>query len=97
LLIFNRGLNNGFFAWRHGWLIASILIYIALLLLGEFVNGPTVKKMLALAESGAPKAEVDAVGARLQKLGPFFPLATVVVAVLMIWKPGSECGVLLRC
>ena len=97
LLIFNRGLNNNFFAWRHGWLIASILLYVVMLLLGEFVNAPTVKKMLAMAESGAPKAEVDAAGLRMQKLGPFYPLATLVIAVLMIWKPGSGCGVLLRC
>jgi len=97
LLIYNRGLNNGFFSWRRGWLIASILLYVALMVVGETVSEPTVKKMLALAEKGAPKSEILAVEAPLRKLGPFFPLATLIIAVLMIWKPGSQCGVLLRC
>jgi predicted integral membrane protein DUF2269 len=97
LLIFNRGLNNGFFAWRHAWLIASILIYVALLVVGEVVSAPAVKRMLALAEQAAPKADVLAAGAGVKAVGPFFPLATIAVAILMIWKPGSGCGVLLRC
>jgi hypothetical protein len=97
LLIFNRGLNNGFFAWRHAWLIAGILLYIGMLVLGEVVSGPSVKRMLALAEQGAPKAEVLAAGSGMKMIGPFFPLATITVAVLMIWKPGSGCGALLRC
>ncbi|MGZ4104835.1 MAG: DUF2269 family protein [Actinomycetota bacterium] len=97
LMIFNRGLNNGFFAWRHAWLITAILLYITLFLMGEMINAPAVRKMIALAEQGAPKAEVDSVGATLMKIGPFYPIATLIIAVLMIWKPGSGCGVLLRC
>ena len=97
LLIFNRGLNHGFFAWRHGWLIAAILMYIVIFTLGEVFNGPTLKRMIALAESGAPKAEIDAAGALLTKIGPIYPIFTVAIAVLMILKPGSGCGQLLRC
>ena len=97
LLIFNRGLNNGFFAWRHAWLIAGILIYVGMLVLGEVVSVPSARKMLALAEQGAPKAEVLAAGAPLKMVGPFFPLATITITILMIWKPGSGCGALLRC
>jgi Predicted integral membrane protein (DUF2269) len=97
LLIFNRGFNHGFFAWRHAWLIAGIIMYVILFTLGEALNGPILKKMLALAESGAPKAEIDAAGAILNKVGPIYPLFTVAIAVLMILKPGSGCGTLLRC
>jgi len=97
LLIFNRGLNVGFFSWRRAWLIVSIILYIVMFTLGEAVNGPVIKKMIALAESGAPKSEVDAAGAILNKIGPIYPLFTIAIAVLMILKPGSGCGVLLRC
>jgi hypothetical protein len=97
LLIFNRGLNHGFFAWRHAWLIAAILMYIVIFTLGEVFNGPRLKKMIALAESGAPKAEIDAAGAVLTKIGPIYPVFTIAIAVLMILKPGSGCGTLLRC
>jgi len=97
LLIFNRGLNVGFFAWRHAWLIAAILLYIVMFSLGEAFNGPILKKQLALAESGASKDEVMAAGAILEKIGPIYPLFTVIIAILMIWKPGSGCGTLLRC
>jgi len=97
LLIFNRGLNRGFFAWRHAWLITAILLYIVLVLLGEFIFGPALKKSFELAEQGRPKAEIDAIAARLAKIGPIFPLATLTIAILMIWKPGSGCGPLLRC
>jgi len=97
LMIFNRGLNRGFFAWRHAWLIAAILLYITLFTLGEVFNGPILKKQLALAESGAPKAQIDEIGAILTKIGPLYPLFTVAIAVLMILKPGSGCGTLLRC
>jgi Predicted integral membrane protein (DUF2269) len=97
LLIFNRGLNVGFFSWRRAWLIVAILLYITMFTLGEVFNGPIIKKMLALAESGAPKSEIDATGAILNKIGPIYPLFTIAIGVLMIWKPGSGCGVLLRC
>lgn len=97
LMIFNRRLNNGFFAWRHAWLITAIILYIILFIAGEAITGPTLKKMLTLAESGASKAEVEAAGAASMKLGPIYPLFVVIIAVLMIWKPGSGCGILLRC
>jgi uncharacterized membrane protein len=97
LLIFNRGLNNGFFAWRHAWLIAAIILYIILFTLGESLNAPILKRQLALVQAGASKAEVDAAGAILQKIGPLYPVFTIAIAVLMILKPGSGCGPILRC
>ena len=97
LLIFNRGLNVGFFSWRRAWLITAIILYIIIFTLGEAFNGPIVKKMIALAEAGAPKSEIDATGAILNRIGPIYPLFTIAIAVLMILKPGSGCGVLLRC
>ena len=52
---------------------------------------------IALAYNCRSKAEVDAVGAASVKLGPLYPLITIIIAVLMILKPGSGCGILLRC
>ena len=97
LLIFNRGLNNNFFSWSHGWLIAAIILYIVLFAMGEAFNGPIIKRQLALAESGAPREKVMEEGAILNKIGPIYPVFTIAIAVLMILKPGSGCGPLHRC
>ena len=97
LLIFNRGLNNNFFSWSRAWLIAAILMYITLFTLGETLNAPILKKQIALAEAGAPRAEIDAAAGILAKIGPLYPVFTIAIAVLMILKPGSGCGPLHRC
>ena len=44
LLIFNRGINHGFFAVRHLWLIISIVFYIAILYVSYLVSRPRVRR-----------------------------------------------------
>jgi len=88
LLIFNRGLNHGFFSSQRAWLLIAIGIYIVLVLLGELYAGPAIQKQLAVARAGdrlPPPPGPD------KLMSALFPLLTVAIIVLMVWKPGSGC------
>ena len=94
LLIFNRGLNHDFFSGRRTWLIVSIVLYAIILYTSYIVSAPRMRKMIELARAGREKSEEFT---RLQltskALGPVFGVLTMTIVVLMIWKPGSGCGV----
>jgi hypothetical protein len=88
LLIFNRGLNHGFFSSQRAWLLIAIGIYIVLVLLGELYAAPGIQKQLAFARAGdrlPPPSGPD------KLMNALFPLLTVAIIVLMVWKPGSGC------
>lgn len=94
LLIFNRGLNHGFFAVRHLWLIVAILLYIVIIYMSYVISRPRVRRMVALLESGQGSGEEFARLRDTSKmLGPIFGVLTLAIVILMIWKPGSGCGV----
>jgi hypothetical protein len=93
-LIFNRGLQHGFFSHRNGWLIASLVIYATAMGISNGIQGPTMKKALALANDG--KAGTPEFGGYIQRLGKFGPVLGILgfaLVVLMIWRPGSGCSV----
>lgn len=92
-LIYNRGLNNNFFSSSRAWLIVSIAIYVALFILGEVLYAPNTKRLHAAAVAG-DSTEVERQMALAKKIGPIAPLLTVVIIVLMVWKPGSGCATL---
>jgi len=92
-LIFNRGLNHGFWLKNHLWLTVSILIYAILLVLGEVVFAPSAKRLHTAAVAG-DSATVERELALAKKLGPIAPLLTIAIIVLMVWKPGSSCATL---
>jgi hypothetical protein len=96
LMIFNRGLNHNFFSGRHVWLLVAIGLYIVILVLGQAVSSPNVRKMIAAAKTGDGETVQKLAGAQ-QKIGPLFPIMLFAIMILMIWKPGSGCGALLRC
>jgi p-aminobenzoyl-glutamate transporter AbgT len=92
-LIFNRGLNNEFFSSSRAWLIVSIAIYAVLLVLGEVLYAPNTRKLYEAAQAG-DTAEVAHQAGLAKKIGPIAPLLTIVIIVLMVWKPGSGCPTL---
>jgi hypothetical protein len=96
LLIFNRGLNNHFFSARRWWLLVAIVLYAILLVIDRTVTSPNVKNMIAAAKQG-DGATVQKLAAVQQKAGIVFPVFLITIMILMIWKPGSGCGALLRC
>jgi uncharacterized membrane protein len=94
LLIFNRGFNHDFFSDRRAWLIVSIVLYAIILYTSYIVSTPRVKRMIELARAGETNGEEYAGLQRTSRaLGPLFGFMTMTIVVLMIWKPGSGCGV----
>ena len=94
LLIFNRGINHGFFAVRHLWLIVGIVFYVVIIYMSYIVSRPRVRRMIALLDSGQGQGEeFYRLEATSKVLGPIFGILTTAIVVLMIWKPGSGCGV----
>ncbi|HVL33949.1 MAG TPA: DUF2269 family protein [Actinomycetota bacterium] len=97
-LIFNRGLNNDFFASDKLWLIGGISAYAVATYIALAIANPTQKRMIALAKSGdAATPAFGALATKMSKVGPVLAMLGVVVVVLMAWKPGGNCGPLIRC
>jgi hypothetical protein len=97
LLIFNRGLNVGFFSSHRAWLVAGIGVYIVAMAISLGINTPGLVKMIAKAKAGQIDEEFGKLAKRAQTFGPILTVLGLAIMVLMIWKPGSSCGPLLRC
>lgn len=94
LLIFNRGFNHDFFSGRNVWLIVAIVLYAAILYASYIVSRPRVRRMIELLRSGQSGSdEYRRLQATSRMLGPIFGVLTLTIVILMIWKPGSPCGV----
>jgi uncharacterized membrane protein len=98
LLIFNRGLQHDFFSSRRAWLLGGIGIYLAAMVISLFIDVPAMGKLIHKAEAGeAGDPEFGRLVKLTQSLGPVLTVMALGIMVLMIWKPGSGCGTLLRC
>jgi uncharacterized membrane protein len=98
LLIYNRGLNHNFFSSHRAWLVAGIGIYIVAMAISLGVNSPALDKMIHMAEAGqANTPEFGRLVKVSQTMGPILTVLGLGIMVLMIWKPGGQCGPLLRC
>jgi len=98
LLIFNRHLDQGFFHSNRRWLLAGIGIYIVAMVISLGVNVPATGKMIHMAEAGqANTPEFGRLVKISQTMGPILTVLALGIMVLMIWKPGGQCGPLLRC
>jgi uncharacterized membrane protein len=97
LLIFNRSLDVGFFKSHNRWLLAGIGVYIVAMVVALGIQTPALGKMIRKAKSGQIDEEFGRLVKRTQTFGPILTLLAVAIMVLMIWKPGSGCGPLLRC
>ncbi len=80
---------------KNSWLGAGIILYLLVLAASIFYQVPTQKKILALlGPGGGPGSGMD--NPALRKLangqravGIAMALAVVIIAVLMVWKPGA--------
>jgi len=98
LLIFNRGLNHNFFSSHRAWLVAGIGIYVVAMVISLGVNVPATGKLIHMAESGqANTPEFGRLVNLTQRMGPILTVLALAIMVLMIWKPGGQCGPLIRC
>ncbi|HLW16435.1 MAG TPA: DUF2269 family protein [Actinomycetota bacterium] len=98
LLIFNRGLNVGFFTSHRAWLLAGIGVYLAAMVISMFIDVPAMGRLIHMAKGGQAGTPEFAKNVKItQSLGPVLTVMALAIMLLMIWKPGSGCGALLRC
>lgn len=79
--------------WASEWLVISIVIYIAAFFYGTFVQAGVGRRMIELTK-GQPTPEqaqeLERLAKRSRLGGMFLGLAVIVIALLMVWKPGGE-------
>jgi len=97
LLIFNRSAIRSNF-WKEEWLVIAIVLY-AIILVISILNEKDLHAMIAHMEAGtAGTREFGASAKRTAMFGQIMTLFTVVIIILMVWKPLSQCvGTVLRC
>jgi hypothetical protein len=89
LILTTPNLWNPFHATNR-WLFAAIVLFVAIFLLDTFLSAPLIRRMAALAESGAfDDPEFDKHLTKLSKFGPLIGLLFIAIVILMVWKPGS--------
>ena len=82
------------------WLVAALGVYAVAISYSMFVQGPAsgkMQEMIAGMPSGPPSgdapagppAEMAKLGKKLQMGGMFLGVLTLVILVLMVWKPGA--------
>jgi uncharacterized membrane protein len=70
------------------WIMAGLILYVIVSILGIFVYSPTLRKQIALAESEGPSgAAYQAVSSRGTTLGIIMGVIAVVIVYLMVAKP----------
>lgn len=87
LLIFETGRNVGFF--QREWLVIAIVLFAIILYLSYLVDQPAIHRTVTAMKTGegvgSPQFQKDIRTA--QRLGPLFGVMTVVIIILMVWKP----------
>jgi hypothetical protein len=70
------------------WLLAALVLYIAVILLGVLGYTPTLKKQILFLESARPdSSEYKALAGRGVVLGVVLGILTLGILVLMVLKP----------
>lgn len=69
------------------WIIAAIVLYVLVAVLGITLYAPAVHRQLALARSDPTGAEYGAAARRSQLLGLLVTAIVLVIVVLMVLKP----------
>lgn len=97
LLIFNRSSIRDNF-WKEEWLVISVVLY-AIIMVVSHQQVKSLRAMIEMMEqekAGTPEFGAAAKGTSMR--GPILTVLTMIIIVLMIWKPLSECaGPLMRC
>lgn len=88
LLIFESGYDKVFF--DNEWLYTAIILYAAILVVAYLIDNPIVAKVVEMMRAGrAGTPEFQALVKRTSMNGMFMGIATTIIIVLMIWKPGA--------
>lgn len=72
--------------WSDGWLIASLVLWVIGTGLVIRVVGPMLRRSVVMAEAGE---QTRGLAPRVAMFSGIASLCYVVVAILMVWKPGT--------
>jgi uncharacterized membrane protein len=78
---------TGAFSFQRGWIVAALILYVALLVIGIFVYAPTIRRQLQEAERDPASAAYTAIERRSTLLGMASLAAVLVIVALMVTKP----------
>jgi hypothetical protein len=88
LLIVNRNIDVS----KNAWLGVSIILYVAAMAAAALHQLPGTRRVIDLTTPGsdiaANRAEITAISRRLRLVNVATLTAIVLIAVLMVWKPG---------
>jgi uncharacterized membrane protein len=75
------------YTFEMPWIALSVLIYIAIAILGMAVYAPAMRRQAALAESAPGSADYEAAARRSRMLGMTAMGLVLIIIILMVTKP----------
>lgn len=78
---------TGGFSFESLWVSVSILLFIAVAVLGALVYAPAMRRQRALAEADPATAEYAAAAKRSRMIGTIAMALVLVIVILMVVKP----------
>ncbi len=71
------------------WIIAAVIIFVAIAAIGGAVFTPLVRRQIALVEAGDTSSpEFERLSRRNSLIGPLLGVLVLVVLAMMVFKPG---------
>ncbi|HEY7736454.1 MAG TPA: DUF2269 family protein [Candidatus Limnocylindrales bacterium] len=78
---------GGAFSFQTGWIVAALVLYVVLLIVGIFVYAPTIQRQLEEAEHDPSSPAYAAIERRSTLLGISTLIAVLAIVALMVTKP----------
>jgi uncharacterized membrane protein len=87
--VFGFGLVRDKFSFSDGWLIGSIVLFVVASVLVLGLLAPTLRRAVSAVSGGSGGSGSAALAPRVAAIGGVASICYVVIAVLMVWKPGG--------
>jgi uncharacterized membrane protein len=78
---------SGAFSFQTGWIIAAIVLYVIVVILGIALYAPALKRQIAEAEADPTSSAYAAAASRTNLFGIITTATVLVIVVLMVTKP----------
>jgi uncharacterized membrane protein len=78
---------SGAFSFQTGWIIAAIVLYVIVVILGIALYAPALKRQIAEAEADPTSPAYAAAASRTNLFGIITTATVLVIVVLMVTKP----------
>jgi uncharacterized membrane protein len=75
------------FSFERGWIVAALVLYVALVIVGIFIYAPTIRRQLEEAERDPTSSAYVAIERRSTVLGITTLIAVLAIVALMVTKP----------